>query len=286
MKPSRVAKIVRGLLLAALPWLAAGAQAAELAILHADSLAGPMRELKTAFETKRQGTTINLVSGVSRQLAERILKGETCDVFAPSSPTVVDEELMGKPVAGSGKEAATWYVVFSANEMVVITAKGNPLGIRRVSDLAGRRFVRVTGEKDLATGRTINFLKRAAAAEGTPDLAQKIIDGAIGDPANPVSVPDAVNAVRQGKADAGVVYYSAAVAARGDVDIVRFPDNVNMSEAIRNAATVPGTARNVPDATAFVAFLLTEEARKILLETGQPPVVPAIRKGGVPAEIR
>jgi molybdate transport system substrate-binding protein len=265
---------------------AAGGQAAELAIFHADSLAGPMRELKAAFEAKRPGTTVNLVSGVSRQLAERILKGETCDVFAPSSPAVVDEDLMGKPVAGSGKEAASWYVIFSANEMVVITAKGNPLGIRKVSDLAGRRFVRVTGEKDLATGRTINFLKRAAAAEGSPDLAQKIIDGAIGDPGKPVSVPDTINAVRQGKADAGVVYYSAAVAARGDVDIVRFPDSVNMSEAIRNAATVPGTARNVPDGTAFVAFLLTEDARKILLETGQPPVVPAIRKGAVPAEIR
>lgn len=277
---------VRALLVVTLPWIAAGVQAAEFAIFHADSLAGPMRELKAAFEAKRPGTTVNLVSGVSRQLAERILKGEACDVFAPSSPAVVDEDLMGKPIAGSGKEAASWYVIFSANEMVVITAKGNPLGIRKVSDLAGRRFVRVTGEKDLATGRTINFLKRAAAAEGSPDLAQKIIDSAIAEAGKPVSVPDTVNAVRQGKADAGVVYYSAAVAARSDVDIVRFPDSVNMSEAIRNAATVPGTARNVPDATAFVAFLLTEEARKILLETGQPPVVPAIRKGAVPAEIK
>ncbi len=38
--------------------------------------------------------------------------------------------------------------------------------------------------------------------------------------------------------------------------IVRFADNVNMSEAIRNAATVPGTASNGADGTAFVAFLL------------------------------
>ncbi len=96
----------------------------------------------------------------------------------------------------------------------------------------------------------------------------------------------AVDAVRQGKADAAVVYYSAAVAARNDVDIVRFADNVNMSEAIRNAATVPGTAGNVTDATAFVAYLLSPEAQAILKDTGQPPVVPAIRKGAVPAEIR
>ena len=276
------------LLLAAMAGPAGIALAAEVAVFHADSLAGPMGELKKTFEAARPGVTINLVSGVSRQLAERILKGEACDVFAPSSPAVIDEDLMNKPVAGAGKEAATWYVVFSANEMVIITAKGNPRGIRKVSDLGqpGVRFARVTGEKDLATGRTINFVKRAAAAEDTPDLAQKIIDGAVGELCKPTTVPDTVNAVRQGRADAGVVYYSAAVAARNDVEIVRFQDNVNMSEAIRNAATVTGTARNVADDTAFIAFLLTPEAQKILLETGQPPVVPAIRKGAVPPEIK
>ena len=59
-----------------------------------------------------------------------------------------------------------------------------------------------------------------------------------------------------------------------------------MSEAIRNAALVPGTAKNVVDATGFVAFLITPEAQTVFASTGQPPVVPAIRRGAVPAEIR
>ncbi len=59
-----------------------------------------------------------------------------------------------------------------------------------------------------------------------------------------------------------------------------------MSEAIRNAATVPGTARNAKEALEFVAFLLSPEARRILQDTGQPPVVPAIRFGAVPADLR
>ena len=91
--------------------------------------------------------------------------------------------------------------------------------------------------------------------------------------------------MREGSASASVVYYSAAVAARNDVEIVRFPASVNMSEAIRNAASVPGTAKNPKEATAFVRFLLTADAQKILIETGQPPVVPAIRKGDVPADV-
>ncbi len=172
--------------------------------------------------------------------------------------------------------------------MVVITGKGNPLGIRQVADLANPevKFVRVTGEKDLATNRTIEFLQKAAALEGKPELAQKIVAGAVVDPAKPTTVPDTVRAVKDGKANAGVMYYSAAVAARNDLEIIRFPASVNLSDKIRNAATVPGTAKDGKAALDFVKFLLSAEGQNILKETGQPPVVPAIRKGDVPAEVK
>ena len=278
-------RIATALLLAAIS--GAPAMADPIEVFHADSLAGPMREVKKAFEARHANVTIALTSGVSRDLAGRILKGDRCDVFAPSSPAVIDQDLMGKKVAGTDLDAATWYVVFSANEMVVITAKGNPLGIRRIADLAGPqvKFARITGEKDLATNRTIEFVKRAAAAEGKENLAQKIIDSAPSDPANPVTVPSLVAAVKEGRASAGIVYYSAAVAARSDVDIVRFADSVNLSDSIRNAATVPATARDTKNAMEFVAYLLSAEAQDILKETGQPPVVPALRRGAVPADI-
>ena len=269
--------------------LSAGqATAASLEVFHADSLAGPMAEFKKAFEGKNPGVTINLTPGTSKQLAERILKGDTCDVFAPSSPAVMDQDLMNKPIAGSGKDAASWYVIMSANEMAVITQKGNPLNIRQIADLARPevRFIRITAEKDLGTNRTIEFLKQAAALEGKPELAQKIIDSAVVDPSRPSSVPNTIRAVIDGKANAGVVYYSAAVAAKNDLDIIRFPASVNLSDKILNAASVPGTARNTEAALGFVRLLLSAEGQNIFQETGQPPVVPAIRKGDVPAELR
>jgi molybdate transport system substrate-binding protein len=262
------------------------ARAASLEVFHADSLAGPMKALKAAFEGTHAGVTVGLTSGTSRQLAENILRGDVCDVFAPSSPEIVETLLQGKRL-GNGQEAATWQIIFSANEMVVIVKKGNPLGIRQVADLArpGLTFVRVTGEKDLATNRSIAFLKQAAALEGKPELAQRIVDGAAVDPAKNHTVPDTVRAVASGKADAGVVYYSAAVAAKHDLEILRFPAQVNLSDKIQNAATVPGTAANRPAALEFIRFLLSAEGRTILQETGQPPVVPPIRKGDVPAEL-
>jgi molybdate transport system substrate-binding protein len=259
--------------------MASGAHAATLEVFHADSLAGPMHQLKQAFEAKNPGVTLNLTPGTSRQLADRILKGDTCDVFAPSSPKIADELV--------DKGAAPWSVIFSANEMVVITAKGNPKNIHKIADLAqpGVTFTRITGDKDLGTGRTVDFLKRAAALEGKPELAQKIVDATPADPANPQSVPATVAKVRDGKADAGVVYYSAAVAARNDVEIVRFPASVNLSADIQNAAAVPGTAKYPKEAIEFVRLILSDEGRKILQQTGQPPVVPPIRKGKIPPEL-
>jgi len=280
--PFAAVVVIWSAVLAGMPMNSARAGAIE--VFHADSLAGPMRELKHAYEAKNAGVTLNLTASTSKQLAERILKGEACDVFAPSAPAVIDQDLMHKKLAGSGRDAATWYVVFSANEMVLITARGNPRGIQEIADLGkpGVRFVRINAEKDLGTGRTVEFLKRAAVLEGKPELAQKIVDAAM----SAASVPDTVRDVKDGKADAGVVYYSAAVAAKNDVEIIRFPAGVNMSEAIRNAATVPGTARNPKEATDFVRFLLSAEAQTILANTGQPPVVPPIRQGDVPAEVK
>jgi len=113
---------------------------------HADSLAGPMGEMKKAFEAKNTGLTVNLTSGRSKELAELILRGAVCDVFAASDPAVI-RSLFGKQL--DGRPVASWYVVFSANELVVITPRGNPLGIRMMKDLAGEGVVlaRVAGER-------------------------------------------------------------------------------------------------------------------------------------------
>lgn len=247
---------------------------------HADSLAGPMKEMKKAFEARNAAVTVNLASGRSRELAERILQGETCDVFAPSDPVVV-KEMFGKQV--DGKAAASWYVVFSANEMVVIAGKGNPLGIKQMADLAksGVRLARVTGEKDMASNRTIEFIKKATAAEGKPEVAQKIIDAAV--KAN--TVPDVLRAVESGGANAGILYLSAAVTVADDADIVSFPAKVNLSENIRNVATIPATARNAAAAESFIRFMLSAEGRRILEKTGQPPIIPPIKEGIVPFDI-
>jgi molybdate transport system substrate-binding protein len=269
--------------------LAAGpVQAGAIDVFHADSLAGPMKALKAAFEAGNPGVTVNLVSGRSQELAERILNGDACDVFAPSAPSAIDQTLVGKKVKGTDREAAAWSVVFSANEMVLITAKGNPQGVKRLIDLTKKevRFTRVTGEKDLATKRTIDFIWNVATLEGKPELAQGIVDKAAVDPAKPHTVPQTIADVVSGKADAGVVYFSAAVADKDKLEILRFPAMVNLSSEIRNAATVPATAKDPATAVKFVRLLISDEGKALLEATGQPPVAPPIFNGNVPAELK
>lgn len=55
---SRWAQFIGGLILGIFPF--GWAAAASLEVFHADSLAGPMQELKKAFEGKNQGVTLNL----------------------------------------------------------------------------------------------------------------------------------------------------------------------------------------------------------------------------------
>ncbi len=151
---------------------------------------------------------------------------------------------MNKKVTGSDRDAASWYVTFSSNEMVVITAKEKSAwrSENRGPCQTRRQVSPHHSRKGSGHRPHRRVLKRAAALEGNPDIAQKIIDASAGDPSRATSVPETVRAVKDGNAGAGVVYYSAAVAAKNDVDIIRFPASVNMSEAIRNAALVPGTA--------------------------------------------
>jgi len=251
-----------------------------ITLFHADSLGGPMSELKNVFEARNPDIKIYLSSGRSTELAGRILRGDICDIFAPSDPQVV-KGLIGKRV--NDREAAAWYISFSANELVIITHKGNPLRINRMSDLIRDDVVmaRVSGASDLGTNRTIEFIQNALTEEGYPDLAQQIIGRAI----QAGTVPEVLQAVQSGKANAGIVYLSAAVSISNEINIVRFPATVNLSNKIVNVITIPGTAKNVKAADNFIKLLLSVEGREILERTGQPPIVPPVVEGIVPFKI-
>jgi ABC-type glycerol-3-phosphate transport system substrate-binding protein len=159
------------------------------------------------------------------------------------------------------------------------------LGIKNIIDLSrpGVKFTRVTGEKIWRpTAPSCSSSKRL------PWKVSRIAQKSSMVPSSTLQTADGTETIQavMGKADAAVVYYSAAVAAQANLDIVRFPASVNLSDKIQNAVTVPGMIKGKEIAVEFVKFMISSEGRNILKQTGQPPVVPVIRKGVVPAEIQ
>lgn len=234
----------------------------DIHIYHADSLAGPMKACKEAFE-KVNGARVHLISGRSKDLAERIRIGNACDVALFSDPSVIQKDLIEKGLA-------SWYIVFSANQLVLITGKGNELNVSSVSDLCKEdiQLVRVTGETDLATYRTIECLNRASKVFGEEGMAERIMERTA---VHAGTIPEAVRSVKEGRANAGIVYLSAALAHRNDLHIVHLPETMNLSDQIRNAMTIPATAQNRTMAKNFSKFILSEQGKEILQKTGQPP---------------
>ena len=66
--------LLAGSLALCLVFSGGAAMAAVIEVFHADSLTGPMKALKGAFETRNPGAQVNLTAGRSQELAERILK--------------------------------------------------------------------------------------------------------------------------------------------------------------------------------------------------------------------
>jgi hypothetical protein len=166
--------------------------------------------------------------------------------------------------------------VFSANDGDH-HGHGNPSHPAGVRPRAPRRQARPGHGGERSRHRTHDRVSEARDGAGGGGSAQKILDAA---PAGlPTNVPGTVDAVKEGRASAGIVYYPPRW-PRSDVDIVRFSQSVN-ERVDPQRGDRPGTARNASEALAFVRFLLSSEAQAILRDTGQPPVV-ALRKGAVP----
>jgi molybdate transport system substrate-binding protein len=252
-------------------------------VFHADSLTGPMNLLKQEFEALHGGVDIRLTPGRSRELANEIGKGTSCDVAAFSDEKVMMEEMMGKYIRDTDLKAASWYIVFSANQMVLMVPKGNPLAIHGARDLlrSGIRMVRVAGEKDLATYRTVEFIRKAANQERMPDMAERIIETAV----KAHAIPEAIQALKDKKGDAAIVYLSTAIAERQHFDYIPFPDSINLSDQIRNVLSIPSTSRNREAAMDYIRFVLSPAGRDILKSAGQPPLFPFIKEGPIPSEL-
>ena len=217
---------------------------ATLQVLAAASLTEAFTDLAEDYEADHAGVEVELLPGSSTDLAETVADGAPGDVLATA-----DEASM--QVAVDAGVTAREPVVFAENQLVVVTAPGNPAGITSLADLADVDWVRCAD--DVPCGR----------------VALTLLDDA-GVVAEPVSLEVDVRAtlekVTAGEADAGLVYASDAVSAGDDVETVTV-DGAEEVPAVYHLAAL-GEADDADLAADWVDLVLSERGRQVLADAG------------------
>ncbi|GGT70265.1 molybdate ABC transporter substrate-binding protein [Streptomyces atratus] len=220
-----------------------GAPKADLTVLAASSLTDVFKTAGAAYEKEHPGTKVTFSFAGSQELAAQVKQGAPADALVTA-----DTKTMDGLKSDTGSPA-----VIAKNRLVIATGKGNPEKVENLKDLADPKLKVVLAAPEVPVGR----------------YSQQILDAQKID-VKPVSQEPNVRAVLSkvelGEADAGLVYKTDAATATDKVDAIDIPDAQN-AVASYPAATLK-TSKNTEAATAFVNWLSTPEAQKILQDAG------------------
>jgi molybdate transport system substrate-binding protein len=214
----------------------------EVTVLAAASLTDVFTELGERFEAE-QDAAVTFSFGSSTDLAEQAAEGAPGDVLATADTTSMGiAEKAG--VTGEVSDLAT-------NELVLVTAPGNPLGIETLDDLEGTSWVRCADE--VPCGRVAVELLDVAGVTAEPDSLEE-------------DVRATLDKVTSGEVDAGLVYATDAVAAGDTVATVEVPEAADALTTYAVATLEQGADDDL--AQAWVDLLLSDEGRRVLEQAG------------------
>ncbi|MFJ4842852.1 molybdate ABC transporter substrate-binding protein [Streptomyces sp. NPDC088746] len=222
---------------------ASGAAEADLTVLAASSLTDVFRTAGAAYEQKHPGTEVTFSFAGSQELAAQVEQGAPADALVTADTRTMDglKSDTGSPT------------VIAKNRLVIATGKGNPEKIETLKDLADPGLKVVLAAPEVPVGRYSRQILDAQKIDVKPVSQEP-------------NVRAVLSKVELGEADAGLVYRTDAATATDKIDAVDIPDAQN-AVASYPAATLK-TSGNSEAATAFVAWLSTPEAQKILADAG------------------
>ncbi|MCI3934632.1 molybdate ABC transporter substrate-binding protein [Streptomyces sp. AN091965] len=218
-------------------------QKADLTVLAAASLTDVFKTAGAAYEDAHPGTKITFSFEGSQELAAKVRQGAPADALVTADTKTMD---------GLRSDTGTPTVI-AKNRLVIATGKGNPKKVGQLKDLADKDLKVVLAAPEVPVGRYSEQI-----------LDQQKVD------VKPVSQEPNVRAVLSkvelGEADAGLVYKTDVQAADGKAEGVDIPDGQN-AIAEYPAATLK-TSEHTAAAAAFVTWLNSAEAQKILRDAG------------------
>jgi molybdate transport system substrate-binding protein len=258
-KPMRARDRARRAVLLALAGVlatATGASAAtrELVVFEAASLKDVFAKLSQRFEKDNAGVKVITNAAGSQELRAQIEHGAAADVMASADRKHMDA------LASQGLVVAP--SVFTCNEPVVVVRAALAPTIKTLADLPRAERI-VVGVPEVPIGAyTLKILDKAAAKLGAdfPKRVQAKVAS------RELNVRQVLAKVSLGEADAGVVYRSDAITARGKVEIVAIPPELNVVAeypiAALEAAPHPDLARR------FIDLVKSPEGAAALRDAG------------------
>ncbi|GES30138.1 molybdate ABC transporter substrate-binding protein [Streptomyces angustmyceticus] len=216
---------------------------ADLTVLAASSLTDVFKKAGAVYEKEHPGTKVNFSFAGSQELAAQVREGAPADAVVTADTKTMD---------GLKADVAAPTVI-AKNRLVIATGEGNPKKIENLKALTDSKLKVVLAASEVPVGR----------------YGQQVLD-AQKLKVKPVSQEPNVRAVLSkvelGEADAGLVYKTDAATAPKKVDAVDIPDAQN-AVASYPAATLKASQHQAA-AAAFVKWLSTPEAQKILRQAG------------------
>lgn len=190
--------------------------------------------------------------GGSNMLATEIEQGQPADVFA-SADTRLPQELYAKGLV-------TKPVRFTANELVIVVRRGDPLHLRGVRGLERPGIRLVMAAAGVPVG---DYTREALARLGLSSLVKRAVS-------QETDVREVLAKVTLGEADAGFVYATDAKAVAGQVSVLRLP--ARAQPTVVYAAAAVRSSPHLQAATAWVERLRSARAQRLLRQAGFLPV--------------
>ena len=197
--------------------------------------------------TEETGVAVEFNFAGSSGLVEQLENGAPADVLATADEANMDAAIDSDLVARDPE-------LFAENYLVIVTPAGNPAEVSSLADLGDDAVETVICAEQVPCGAAAQRISAAAGVEISPVSEE-------------TSVTDVLGRVRNGEADAGLVYATDALQAGDEVETVQIDGaaedpNLYPIALLENAAD-PAAGE------AFIEFVGDEEqAQQILQDAG------------------
>lgn len=220
-----------------------------LTVFAAASLAGPFDEIGTAFGAAHPGVTVRYSYGGSSDLVSQLAAGAPADVLATA-----DEPTMQQ---ATDKSLVPESQLFATNNLAILVAPHNPLGLTGAKDLARPDLKLVVCAPQVPCGAATGRALKAAGVTISPVSEES-------------NVTDTAGKVTSGQADAAVVYTTDVAKAEAAGTGTGVPLGVDQTPNRYPIGVTAGGAAgaNAGIARAYVAYVTGAEGQAILAKAG------------------